>query len=59
MKQGPSYFFYRNGVPVQKPDGGDYEAPPRVQLSDLYNIGHNDNYFDGPIQFDLIRFNSI
>ena len=49
MKQGPSYFFYRNGVPVQKPGGGDYEAPPRVQLSDLYNIGHNDNYFDGPI----------
>ena len=34
---------------MQKPGGGDYEAPPRVQLSDLYNIGHNDNYFDGKI----------
>ena len=54
MKQGPSYFFYRNGVPVQKPGGGDYEAPPRVQLSDLYNIGHNDNYFDGKI--DAVAF---
>ena len=44
-KQGNQYYFYKNGQPVE----GSWRAPDRVQLSDQYNIGHNDNYFDGKI----------
>lgn len=44
------YNFYRNGVAIADSSGTfDIPAPEEVQLSDLYNIGHNDNYFNGSI----------
>ena len=49
VKSGNEYYFFRNGDRLAKPDGGSYPAPPRVQLSDQYNVGHNDNFFDGKI----------
>eukprot|EP01051_Picozoa_sp_SAG22_P019348 SAG22_NODE_3544_length_1651_cov_1.028351_1_plen_284_part_10 len=49
VKQGANYVFYRNGVQVAtKP------APAMVNMNQLYNIGHNDNYFVGVI--DDVRF---
>ena len=50
VKQGTKYLFYKNGVKWDQ----DYDAPVEVQLSDQYNIGHNDNYFDGKI--DEVNF---
>jgi hypothetical protein len=49
VKSGMEFFFYRNGDRVMKPGGGSYAAPTRVQLSDEYNVGHNDNFFEGKI----------
>ena len=41
----PQYIFYKNGVQ----EGYAHPAPAKVQLSEYYNIGHNDNYFVGSI----------
>ena len=43
----PQYIFYKNGVQQGAP--GAHPAPAKVQLSEYYNIGHNDNYFVGSI----------
>ena len=52
----PKYLFYRNGQPLNQDGsvatggvGQAFPAPNEVQLSDKYNIGHNDNYFVGAI----------
>lgn len=49
VKAGNEYFFFKNGERLAKPGGGSYPAPPRVQLSDQYYVGHVDNFFDGKI----------
>ena len=44
------YNFYRNEVLIADGSGQtDIPAPAEVQLSDSFNIGHNDNYFYGAI----------
>ena len=55
VKQGSELRFYRNGQKVHTFPN----APAEIELSDKYNIGHNDNFFVGNIGEVLKMYEQI